>query len=115
MKIKKLYIPAFLILMLGLLCNCSVQKRIYRSGYYVSANKKATAISRLTKPAAKGNAEVLETGFTEIVKNKTSNFPAQIFVPIHKKINLPLQKFRYEKQKADSCGDIITMRDGSEI
>ncbi|MBC7863823.1 MAG: DUF4190 domain-containing protein [Bacteroidia bacterium] len=117
MKFEKLYIPAILFLMLSLLSCSTFQKRIYRGGYYISANKKTTTVSRVTKPADKKSKEVLETGFTEIVKNKTSNFPEQVFIPVHKASELPLRKFRFglQKQVADSCGDIIIMQDGSEI
>ena len=49
MKSHKIYLVTFLLLIVATISNCTVQKRSYRNGYYVSWNKKAVSSIRVVK------------------------------------------------------------------
>ncbi len=95
--IKNLFTYAVLILMALSFSDCTVQKRTYRDGYYVSWNKKASVISKLEK------SEVNSEPF--VIASTGNNLTNDLF-SIKKLPSISNQ---------DTCGDKIFMRNGQDI
>lgn len=110
---KKLTLNICLILMIGVLSECTINKRHYRNGYQVSWNKnKVNHNDQSTKEAIKLLDVVEATNLSESEKE----------TPLYASINNTIpQVASYKKSEDliklpnDSCGDIITMVNGDEF
>lgn len=117
MKIPKGLLLTILLLVAATVTECTVQKRSYRKGYYVSVKKKPMPV-KLNKEKAYSSSK--------LAKKVEFVIPSQS-VPALKQTELVLtvlknEKFGTHKLKikplfmlTDSCGDVLVMRDGSEM
>jgi len=95
--IKRLFLYVLLLLSAISFTDCTVQKRTYRDGYYVSWNKKAPVISKFEKNEVDNN---------QIVTASTDNaLTNDLFNNTH----IP------SISSQDTCGDKIFMRNGTDI
>ncbi|MCW3078199.1 MAG: hypothetical protein JWO32_2808 [Bacteroidetes bacterium] len=94
------------------LTSCSLTKRAYRNGYYVSWNKKNAA--KLSKKSNTDCLQVLTNGPAGLSRHKINE---TVYASAKK------NTFRFKVKPAtfkfivfpDSCGDIIILRNGEEI
>ena len=101
MKGYKIISSIVLMFIVILFSDCSITKRTYRPGYYVSWNKKAALqakVAAIIKEEKNNNNELPLT----VSANESEKFVEEIH------IIKPL------KLKEDSWGDIITLRNGEE-
>ncbi|MFL5764998.1 MAG: hypothetical protein ACJ77K_13725 [Bacteroidia bacterium] len=89
-----------LLLILLFLSGCSVEKRVYRQGYHITWNRQAPERENIT--TAPENEKPADGIITENAGN--SILPA-----------IPEKPQTVRKATPDSCGDIITMRNGSSV
>jgi hypothetical protein len=89
---------------------CSVQKRVYRPGYYVSWNH------RISSP---DNASASVTGDSSLTRNHAALIKDEATSAFtQNKIYPPKKEKENDKLRVigpDSCGDVITMKDGSIV
>jgi hypothetical protein len=116
MKLSKIYVISILLLIVSILSNCTVQKRSYQKGYYISWNKKAVPTSKVTKhfEAKKAEPEIVST---KLLYSKTYKTDEPLFVSAQKINKLGVRNLTTKRFKIvnDSCGDIIMLKDGTEI
>jgi hypothetical protein len=115
MKIKKLIRITILIFTITTLVNCTVQKRSHRNGYYVCWNKKANQPLKTSRLLRSEQTNVV----TPIVnaKAEVKNEQAPLFASSAKSADLVKTPLRIRSLviEKDTCGDLITLRDGNEI
>lgn len=112
--IKNLIIYIGLLIVAVSFSDCSVQKRIYQDGFYVSRHKKAVAVAKpQNKTESKQMAAQPEIIETIVVKsNESSNNP------VSASTNNVLSHSLFEKKakpiifNGDTCGDKILLRNG---
>lgn len=114
MKTKVIYLFVTLVFIIVAFSKCTVQKRTYRNGYYVSWHKKVantSAIVKNTEPKKKKE----EIVFEPIVK-KDNEMQALLLASVKKDEGI-LKKptIRPIKILSDSCGDKIVLRNADEI
>lgn len=113
MNINKIKLIALLLCAIAF-TQCSVKKRSYRDGYFISWNKKS--------PLIKGY-KTLKQPAPEAVAHKTALLPLTPPITENKKsLSASINKSIIKIQKKvkplilkDTCGDMITMRDGREL
>lgn len=96
-----------------LLVSCSVQKRKYQKGFYVSSNNKHHKTSSIHLKKEKVNESlVLKTNFTHITTDQEQVFTASVDnkATIIKRSSSPLLS-----RITDSLCDILTLKNGEEI
>lgn len=114
---KNFRISHFFILLAIAVCfsNCSVQKRSYRNGYFISWNKKNSSVKQNISPSHKLKPVEQEETVREVVINSES---AEEALASSEKTG-PAQVLFSKKKSytflADTCGDLITLRNGDEI
>ena len=117
MLFKKSHLAIFLFVIGTILSNCTVQKRSYRSGYYVSWNKKSNSASKVSKQVIVKKTEALANRPVEPAGIKQPGKQEPLLVSAQK-LNVIEVKSRLVKSLTllkDSCGDLITLKDGEEI
>lgn len=105
MKLKFLY----LLLSIALLSNCTVKKRSYQKGYYVSFNKHSVKpkAEKKTEPQKDLYPSEFEKTKSYLASNATGNELAMAGSVSKPLIDLGAP--------ADSCGDMITLTNGKQI
>ena len=116
MKSHKIYLVTFLLLIAATISNCTVQKRSYRNGYYVSWNKKAVSSIRVVKQIETKTVEP-QIIPSKIVVGLPKETKATLYASVQKKHKVESKQISIKPLKLaeDSCGDVITLRDGSDI
>lgn len=117
MKTSKGLMLIILLFVVATVTECTVQKRNYRKGYYVSIRKKPT---RVISNKSKTKSPVLAVKNVEFVvqhKNATTTEQPKVVFSVHADT-----KFLDDKLKiiplsmlTDSCGDVVVMKDGTEM
>ena len=99
MKNYRLYIIPIVLFVAILFSNCSIKKRNYRSGYYVTWNKKSVSQEKLT-----------------LLSKQKIIIDKPLIVSAQKMENILLKRkvFKPLKLNPDSCGDLIVMLNGEE-
>jgi hypothetical protein len=117
MKSHKIYLVTFLLLIAATISNCTVQKRSYRNGYYVSWNKKTVPVSFIAKHVEEKSKKILKNETFKTIIISPAETPEAIFASVKKNVNSELKRLNIKPLKfpGDSCGDVITLRDGSDI
>lgn len=117
MKSHKIYLVTMLLFIVAILSNCTVQKRSYRNGYYVSWNKKAVPVLRIVKQVEENSKEVLKNETPKTIAINATETPKPFFASVKNNVNSELKCLNVKPLRLpeDSCGDIITLRDGSDI
>ena len=94
-------------------CSCSVQKREYRQGYYISF-KKQHSVSKHSPTTEHKRIKAIpvikelklendnETTSAEVISNNSKEF-------------FNAQKIRRKSLFSDTCGDLIVLKNGDEI
>ena len=116
MKNRKLFILSILLFIVATITNCTVQKRSYQKGYYVSWNKKTSSHLKVAKnfEAKKAEPKLISS---EIQSIKSSNTQEPLLASAQKlkKPEVKSAPIKPLKLVNDSCGDLIILRDGTEI
>lgn len=117
MKSHKVYFVTMLIAIVAILSNCTVQKRSYRNGYYVSWNKKTVPVSFIANHVEEKSKETLKNETPKTIIISPTETPEAIFASVKKNVNSELKCLNIKPLKlpGDSCGDVITLLDGSDI
>ncbi len=117
MKSHKIYLVSFLLLIVATISNCTVQKRSYRNGYYVSWNKKAVPVSRIAKHVEEKGKETFVKEIPETVKINAAQSQGPLLASVKKYVKSEVKRLNIKPLKLveDSCGDVITLRDGNDI
>ena len=99
MKKYKLYIIPIILLVAILFSNCSITKRNYRSGFYVTWNKKSVSQEKIS-----------------FLSKREINTDKPLIVSAQKMENLLLKRIAIKplRLNPDSCGDLIVMLNGEE-
>lgn len=108
---KKINILLVLVFVAITFSKCHVMKRTYRNGYYIAWNKKTSHLKNdttLKKENAELNDIVNYTGPVISEPVIASNVPSLI-------LNKNDRIFEGVAEPIDSCGDIITLKNGDEI
>ena len=109
---KKLILNMYMLLMVALLSECTINKRHYREGFQVTWNiNKTTNKNQLKKESIKP-FDVIELNHLSDSENE------EVLYASTQKIITPLTKPRFvntTRLNPDSCGDIIVMVNGDEI
>ena len=116
MKIRKLFIFSILLFIVATISNCTVQKRSYRNGYYVSWNKKASPLLKIAKHVEAKKAESKNVS-SEILNIQSSDTQGPLYASaqkINKReiIKMPIKPIKLIN---DNCGDVISLKNGKEI
>ncbi|MDP3557234.1 MAG: DUF4190 domain-containing protein [Bacteroidota bacterium] len=113
---KKFASSLIILFIVATITNCTVQKRSYRKGYYVSWNKKASPVLKVAKQVDAKQLEEKST-LSKIQIIKYSNVQEPLYVSANKSNNAEVKSLSIKPLTLinDSCADIITMRDGSDI
>lgn len=112
---KKLIRIVILILTVTTLMNCTVQKRSHRSGYYVCWNKKAIHPFKkisLIRPEQTDAVETIVNAKLELKNEQAPLFASSDQSADMLKAPLKIKALVIEK---NTCGDLIMLRDGTEI
>lgn len=116
MKIKKFFIFSMLLFIIATITNCTVQKRSYRNGYYVSWNKKASPLLKFAKHVEAKKVESKNISSETLnIKSTDTQEPLYASVQKLKKSDIKSSVIKPLKLANDSCGDLITLRDGTDI
>lgn len=117
MKSHKIYLVSFVLLIVATISNCTVQKRSYRNGYYVSWNKKAVPVSRIAKHVEEKGKETFVKEIPETVKINAVQSQGPLLASVKKYVKSEVKRLNIKPLKLveDSCGDVITLRDGNDI
>jgi len=99
MKNYKLYIVPIILIVAILFSNCSITKRNYRSGYYVTWNKKSVDQEKIT-----------------LLFKQRINLDKPLIVSAQKMENSLLKRKAIKplRLNPDTCGDLIVMLNGEE-
>ncbi|MBI2722450.1 MAG: DUF4190 domain-containing protein [Bacteroidetes bacterium] len=114
MNINKIKLIAFLLCIAIAFTQCSVKKRSYRNGYFISWNKKTLPLKsdKIIKQVDTDFAVLKATALPSVQKNTKS---AKVLTVSSDKIIIKIKKTVKPLILKDSCGDMITMRDGREL
>ncbi len=117
MKTKKIYLFGALVFIIAAFSKCSMQKRTYRSGYYVSWNKKATIISEIARKTEIKKVKVKEEVSFEPIAKKDKEIQTLLLASINTLHNNVLKRSTIKPLKLsnDSCGDRIILRNADEV
>ena len=117
MKTRKIYLLLTLFVITVVLSNCAVQKRSYRNGYYVSWNKKTVHVSFIAKHVEVKSKKIVKNETLKTIIISPAETPEAIFASVKKNVNSELKRLNIKPLKlpGDSCGDVITLRDGVDI
>ena len=117
MKIRKLLIFSALLCVVASISNCTVQKRSYRNGYYVSWNKKASPLLKVAKQIEAKKVNAIKSISTETLNIRSIEKQEPLLVSAHRSNHVQVKKIGIKPLKLvnDSCGDKITMRNGDDI
>jgi Domain of unknown function (DUF4190) len=117
MKSHKIYLVTMLLFIVAILSNCTVQKRSYLNGYYVSWNKKAVPVLKLVKQVEENRKEVLKNETPKTIAINATDTPKLFFASVKNNVNSGLKRLNVKplRLSEDSCGDVITLLDGSDI
>jgi len=108
---KKINILLVLVFVVITFSKCHVMKRTYRNGYYIAWDKKASHLKN-DKVLKKDDVEL-----NDIVNYKEQVLNEPIIASTDHAIN-PIEKKKLVEivpQPIDTCGDIITLKNGDEI
>ncbi len=108
---KKINILLVLVFVAITFSKCHVMKRTYRNGYYITWNKKVSHLKN------ENTLENEETGTIEVEKYKESTITEPVLA-CNESFFIPFEKKRHvlkTSQPTDTCGDIITLKNGDEI
>ena len=97
-----------------MLSNCTISKRLYRNGYTVfHLNNVSVSKKKSLTKKTKEKVEIVET--PTVYENNKVEEP--VSVSIGKSIQTEKIKFNLNSKQTliDSCGDLIILKDGSEI
>lgn len=99
-----------LVFFISIFSNCSVQKRAHRKGYYISWNHTSgtKALKKEKEPVKKPLEELV---ITEYVKSESEKTEASTTTNLSNKATIIKPKLIL----SDTCGDLILMRDGTQI
>jgi hypothetical protein len=100
--LKKVSKQLFLLILFGLF-SCSIQKRHYLDGFYVSWKKERSSVER-----ACNRTNEKSPGSENLICSADNNFKAIIFVKKEKNEII-------STANPDSCTDVILLRDGKEL
>ena len=117
MKNRKLFIFSMLLFTVATITNCTVQKRSYRNGYYVSWNKKTIQPVKVAKHVEAKSKETFIKTIPETVKINAAQSQGPLLASVKKYVKSEVKRLNIKPLKLveDSCGDVITLRDGSDI
>jgi hypothetical protein len=117
MKSHKIYLVSFLLLIVATISNCTVQKRSYRNGYYVSWNKKTIQPVKVSKHIETTSKETFIKEIPETVKINAVQSQGPLLASVKKYVKSEVKRLNIKPLKLveDSCGDLITLRDGTDI
>jgi hypothetical protein len=117
MKTKKIYLLAALVLIIAVFSKCTMQKRTYRSGYYVSWNKKANIISEFARKTEIKKEKPKEEIVFEPIAKKDNEIQKLLLASVNKHENNVLKRSTIKPLKLinDSCGDRIILRNADEV
>lgn len=108
---KKINILLVLVFVAVTFSKCHVMKRTYRNGYYIAWNKKAAHLKNDNTLKKEGDELNEIVKYTEPVISEpviASNLPSLILNKNNKIVEAVAEPI-------DSCGDIITLKNGDEI
>jgi hypothetical protein len=108
---KKINILLVLVFVAVTFSKCHVMKRTYRNGYYIAWNKKTSHLKNETT-LKKENGELND------IVNYREPIISDLLVASTEKAITPIEKKKLVEivsQPADTCGDIITLKNGDEI
>ena len=116
MKIRKLFLFSILLFIVATITNCTLQKRSYRNGYYVSWNNKGSSHLKVAKHVEAKKVEPIQIS-SEVLNIKPSNTHEPLLASAQKlkKPEVKSSPIKLLKLLNDSCGDLITLREGTEI
>lgn len=117
MKINKLLIISMLICIGIISSNCTVQKRSYRSGYYVSWNKKTVPVLKIAKHTDEKNSASFQNEISKPETINTTKLQEPLFASVEKLVMREVKRLKVKPLMlaGDSCNDVITLRDGKDI
>ncbi len=100
----------YLLLIFNFLISCTVQKRAHRKGYYISWNH-TSGTKTLKKEKEPIKKPIEELVLTERVKSESEKTEASTSTSFSNKASIIKPKLIL----SDTCGDLILMRDGTQI
>lgn len=117
MKIPKSLLLIILLLVAATVTDCTVQKRNYRKGYYVSFKKNPLPV-KLNNERTHSSMQ-LAKNVEFVAPSKSAPVLQQTEVALavlkNKKFGTHKPKIKPLFMLTDSCGDVLVMRDGLEI